>query len=550
MKILVLNGSPKAERSNTLRLSTAFLRGLETEEENEVKTIHIAKTNIKPCRGCFCCWNKTPGKCVIADEMSAIIEAQLWADMIIWSFPLYYFNVPGILKNLIDRQLPMVLPFMTDGDETLGSGAHQLRYDMSGKKHMLISTCGFYSAEKNYDSVLQMFSHICGKDGFEHIFCGQGELFSVPELHQWTDEYLAIVKQAGAEYLHGGISAETRSALVELLYPKTVFEKMADASWGVDRESGIREDETLTFTKQMAALYNKSSYDGKERILEICYTDKGYTYQILLDGEKSRVYTDGSLTATTRIDTPWEVWQRISRGEIRGDVALAQGLYRVSGDFSLMINWSHYFGGEERSNKYKMIKRDDKTSRKASLSLLLLPWIAFWVCVSFEASWSALIPLAVCLLLPLIKIKQIMTVYDDISILTVGALSLFSLLSERYDVAFILGYLCFGLLWLGSCLTKEPLCAAYVKYGYGGDEAMENPIFMKTNYILATAWGVLFIVLACLTYLLFRLNISFLSTIINNVATILMGIFTAWFEKWYPAYVASGRAGKHKKKKR
>ena len=42
--------------------------------------------------------------------MQTVIGNQLKADIILWSFPLYYFNVPGILKNLIDRQLPMSFP--------------------------------------------------------------------------------------------------------------------------------------------------------------------------------------------------------------------------------------------------------------------------------------------------------------------------------------------------------------------------------------------------------------------------------------------------------
>ena len=45
--------------------------------------------------------------------MQTVIEKLMESDLILWSFPLYYFNVPGILKNLIDRQLPMSLPFMS-----------------------------------------------------------------------------------------------------------------------------------------------------------------------------------------------------------------------------------------------------------------------------------------------------------------------------------------------------------------------------------------------------------------------------------------------------
>jgi len=39
--------------------------------------------------------------------------------------------------------------------------------------------------------------------------------------------------------------------------------------------------------------------------------------------------------------------------------------------------------------------------------------------------------------------------------------------------------------------SEQPLCAAYVKYDYNGEDALNNPIFMKTNYVLAVGWGIL-----------------------------------------------------------
>ncbi len=41
------------------------------------------------------------------------------------------------LKYLIDRQLPMSLPFMSDANRGYGSGAHESRYDMTGKKGLI-----------------------------------------------------------------------------------------------------------------------------------------------------------------------------------------------------------------------------------------------------------------------------------------------------------------------------------------------------------------------------------------------------------------------------
>lgn len=46
----------------------------------------------------------------IHDDMQEIIERILQADVVIWSFPLYYFGLPGPLKNLIDRSFPCRSP--------------------------------------------------------------------------------------------------------------------------------------------------------------------------------------------------------------------------------------------------------------------------------------------------------------------------------------------------------------------------------------------------------------------------------------------------------
>ena len=361
MNILVINGSPKGINSNSYRLTAAFLEGMKQElKDIQTRELLINCMDIKPCQGCFSCWNRTPGQCYIQDDMQQVIQDLLWADITIWSFPLYYFTVPGPLKNLIDRQLPMVLPFMEEKEGQVGNGNHPSRYDMNGKRTIVISTCGFYTAKGNYDGVYSLFDHLCGRGNYTTIFCGQGELFRVPELSARTNEYLSYVKQAGQEYTKGSISRETQELLDQLLLPKKTFEACADASWGINKdgtkigEHGFnvkRESDTLVFTKQMAAFYRKESYSGKDIVLEMDYTDVEESYQILLGKEGSCVYTDGSLTPTTKIETPVTVWRSIAAGEIRGDEAMMQGLYKVKGDFTLMLKWDNYFGGSQPKTK-------------------------------------------------------------------------------------------------------------------------------------------------------------------------------------------------------
>ena len=557
MKILAINGSPKGKRSNTWRLTSAFLEGITIQEENdgaqapEIETLNIGSLNLKPCLGCFSCWSKTPGECCIRDDMQGVINKILWADVVVWSFPLYYFGLPGQLKTLIDRQLPMSLPFMSTETE---SGGHPSRYDMSGKRTVVISTCGFYTAQGNYDCVTNLYDRLCGKGGYTAIFCGQGELFRVKELSERTDEYLSWVKKAGQEFASGGISGGTRGKLDRNLFPRDVFEAMADASWGVG-ESGEKEDPSLVFTRQMAALYRKESWQEHDVVLDMNYTDIGKVYRITLGQKGSRVEVepeDGFADSfTTRINTPFDVWRSIASGEIAGDEALMKHLYSVEGDFGLMMHWDDFFGaassaGANNSDVLESVNSGDEgngksaSEPKTNMLLLLIPWIVFWVVASIDGFWGSLISVTVCVLLPVLMHRTKATLYDQISGLGVGACSVALLAGASPILVVPVSYLLFGLMWTVSCFLKVPLTAHYSKNSYNGEVALRNPIFMKTNRILTAAWGVLYLVTPIWTYFIMQTDAASYVGAINSVLPALMGVFTAWFQKWYPRHIARG----------
>ncbi len=534
MNILIINGSPKKTKSNTYRLASAFIEGITSNstEYCSIEEINVYDLDINPCLGCFACWNKTPGQCVWKDDMPAILEKMLWADITIWSFPLYYFNVPGKLKLLIDRQLPFALPFM---DKKAENGGHPSRYDMSQKRHVLISTCGFYTTKGNYDSILPMFDHFLGKGNYETIFCSQGELFRVPELSQRTNEYLTYVKKAGIEFISGKIQPQTLKLLDTLLFPKETFEAMADASWGIDHVTGETADESMIFTKQMAALYNKNSYKGKDLILEMNYTDIGKTYQIVLKKDGIAFLTEGFLEYTTKIETPFTVWQDIASGKIRGDEALAKQLYKVKGDFSIMLHWNDYFGHESTNNE-----KHENTAPHTNMLILLLPWTAFWIGTSINVLIGNYVSIILCALIPLLFYKNKQTIYDIASSSIIVLLSIWNIYAENMNLLLPLSYLAFGLMWSLSCFTKIPLTAHYSANNYNGEEAFLNPIFMKTNKILTLAWGILYLLTFLLTILLAKTPIAPHLGGLNSILPAAMGIFTAWFQKWYPAKVARG----------
>ena len=269
------------------------------------------------------------------------------------------------------------------------------------------------------------------------------------------------------------------------------------------------------------------------------YTDLGVTYQILLGKDGSQVFTDGSLKATTHIDTPFDVWVSISRGEIGGAEALGKQMYTVTGDFSLMIEWDHFFTSGTNTPT-KETDNSKNNLKNPSMVTMLIPWITFWIAVSIVTGIGAVIAIVVSALVPLIMHRYQFVIWDQLSIAVVAVLSAIAHVVGDGKLPINIGYLIFGMFWLFSCLTKEPLCAAYVKYNYGGDDAHKNPLFMKANYILAACWGVLYVLTAIWTWLLQRIGFGAWIVIINNLMPMGMGVFTAWFEKWYPAWKARG----------
>ena len=197
MKILLINGSPRGEKSNTLNISRAFVSGFAESSGCETEEVCLNELDIKPCRGCFSCWGKTAGRCVISDDMDMLrLKIQL-SDVIVKSFPLYFFGMPSQMKAMTDRCLPMMLPYAGGTDGLF----HRLRdKEMKKKKLVVISSCGYAEAESMYKALVGQLDLICGRDKYIKLFCAQGELFFSGMAQRQRKAYLELVKKAGREF--------------------------------------------------------------------------------------------------------------------------------------------------------------------------------------------------------------------------------------------------------------------------------------------------------------------------------------------------------------
>ena len=219
MKILVLNGSPK-EKSDTFRMTEAFLKGLNRNGEHEVTVVRVIDKDIAPCRGCFGCWERMDGHCVMEDDQNAILDIYREADIIIWSFPLYCYGMPGHLKALLDRTIPLVKMKMVQ--EENGTVRHEALADFSGIHTVVICGCGFPDWDGNFDGLKIMCRNGFGNP--DMVCVPETPMLNVPEAAPLADPKLARFEAAGEEYAAAlKLSPETVAELESPMIPKEMY---------------------------------------------------------------------------------------------------------------------------------------------------------------------------------------------------------------------------------------------------------------------------------------------------------------------------------------
>ena len=100
MKIVVITGSHH-KNGTSAHLAAAFIRGAE-ETGHEVCRFDAAFRQVHPCIACETCHNTDRG-CAFADDMKTLYPELLAADAVAFATPIYYYEMSGQMKTLLDR---------------------------------------------------------------------------------------------------------------------------------------------------------------------------------------------------------------------------------------------------------------------------------------------------------------------------------------------------------------------------------------------------------------------------------------------------------------
>lgn len=202
-KALVFNSSPRKDRGNTALILSPFLEGLR-ESGVEVELFYTRKLKINPCSSELDCWFGNAGRCYQDDDMNMLYPKLQQADIWIFATPLYVGGISGPMKNLIDRLIPLVQPFIELRE---GRCRHPLREGTKSGEIVLVSSCAFWEIE-SFDSVITQTVEIC-----KHVNRRFAGALLRPHAHvlqrlstsgNSADDIFVAAKQAGSQLARDG----------------------------------------------------------------------------------------------------------------------------------------------------------------------------------------------------------------------------------------------------------------------------------------------------------------------------------------------------------
>lgn len=231
MRVLALNSSPRTKKqSKTEMMLTPLVEGMR-ESGAEVEVVALRHKTIQNCIGCFTCWTKTPGKCILDDDMSReLLDKWISADLAVYASPLYNYGITASMKVFIERTLPSMQPFFEFTES--GRMYHPVRTRVPAAA--ILSVAGMPD-EDHFNALSAHFNYLFSSPGRRlaaEIYRPAAEAMPQPPLRAATEDILAATKQAGRELAENmEISPETLSRITRPLVPAKDFAKLANAFW-------------------------------------------------------------------------------------------------------------------------------------------------------------------------------------------------------------------------------------------------------------------------------------------------------------------------------
>lgn len=226
-KVLVINGSPKIEKSNTAFLLNPFMEGMKKAGAS-VELIYTRKLKILPCIGCFKCWGETIGECFIQDDMQELYTKLRDADILVLATPVYS-SLPGEMQNFVNRLVPLIEPILEFRNGRTRARCHE---DVNISKLLAVVVSGWWEIE-NLNVTISVIEEVAKNYSIE--FAGairRPHCYPLQDETEKSKEILQMLEKVGFKLIKKGrMDKDNLDIISQPLADKEEYTQLKTASY-------------------------------------------------------------------------------------------------------------------------------------------------------------------------------------------------------------------------------------------------------------------------------------------------------------------------------
>lgn len=156
-----------------------------TFQENKcIKHIDLSSLNIASCVGCFGCWTKTPGRCVIRDDATKVYPYIAQSDTLLYVSRIKYGGYDVIMKRMLERAIPVQQAFI----RIFKGETHHVQRAVARKQATVIAYGDIASEEKEiFQKLVARNAYNMNFESYEILFIEESMLEDVVKkiVEQW-----------------------------------------------------------------------------------------------------------------------------------------------------------------------------------------------------------------------------------------------------------------------------------------------------------------------------------------------------------------------------
>lgn len=146
---------------------------LELSSHPDAVCVDLTRLKIANCVGCFGCWTKTPGRCVIRDDAVKVYPLIAQSETVLYVSRIKYGGYDTVMKTMLERAIPVQQAFI----RVVNGETHHVQRSVAPKDAVILA----YGASDEEEQVLfrQLIArnaHNMNFQSYRVLFCREDQV--------------------------------------------------------------------------------------------------------------------------------------------------------------------------------------------------------------------------------------------------------------------------------------------------------------------------------------------------------------------------------------